>query len=55
MEYCASATSMLAEEFWQIAEGFVEVQNVESIIYKVETEICLLTTNYTFNFVDNIT
>ena len=25
MEYCASATSMLAEEIWQIAEGFVEV------------------------------
>ena len=25
MEYCASAASMLAEEFWQIAEGFVEV------------------------------
>ena len=24
MEYCASAASMLAEEFWQIAEGFVE-------------------------------
>ena len=23
--YCASAASMLAEEFWQIAEGFVEV------------------------------
>ena len=25
MEFCASAASMLAEEFWQIAEGFVEV------------------------------
>ena len=25
MEYCASAASMLAEEIWQIAEGFVEV------------------------------
>ena len=25
MEYCASAVSMLAEEIWQIAEGFVEV------------------------------
>ena len=25
MEYWASAASMLAEEFWQIAEGFVEV------------------------------
>ena len=25
MEYCASAMSMLAEEFWQIAEEFVEV------------------------------
>ena len=25
MEYCASATSMLAENFCQIAEGFVEV------------------------------
>ena len=25
MEYCASAASMLTEEFWQIAEGFVEV------------------------------
>ena len=25
MEYCASAASMLAEEFRQIAEGFVEV------------------------------
>ena len=25
MEYCASATSMITEEIWQIAEGFVEV------------------------------
>ena len=25
MEYCASAASILAEEIWQIAEGFVEV------------------------------
>ena len=25
MEYCASAASMLAEEIWHIAEGFVEV------------------------------
>ena len=25
MEYCASAARMLAEETWQIAEGFVEV------------------------------
>ena len=25
MEYCASGASMLAEEIWQIAEGFVEV------------------------------
>ena len=25
MEYCVSAASMLAEEIWQIAEGFVEV------------------------------
>ena len=25
MEYCASVASMLAEEIWQIAEGFVEV------------------------------
>ena len=25
MEYCASATSMLAKEIWKIAEGFVEV------------------------------
>ena len=25
MEYCASAASMLVEEIWQIAEGFVEV------------------------------
>ena len=25
IEYCASAESMLAEEIWQIAEGFVEV------------------------------
>ena len=25
MEYCASAASMLAEEIWQIAEGFAEV------------------------------
>ena len=43
MEYCASAASMLAEEFWQIAEGFVEVQNVESNIYKVESAFHLLT------------
>ena len=25
LEYCASAASMLAEEIWQIAEGFMEV------------------------------
>ena len=25
MEFCVSAASMLAEEFWRIAEGFVEV------------------------------
>ena len=25
IKYCASAASMLAEEIWQIAEGFVEV------------------------------
>ena len=25
MEYCASDANMLAEEIWQIAEGFVEV------------------------------
>ena len=25
MEFCASAASMLAEEFWQIAEGFLEL------------------------------
>ena len=25
MEYCASTASMLAEEIWQIAEGFVDV------------------------------
>ena len=25
MEYCMSAASMLAEEIWQIVEGFVEV------------------------------
>ena len=25
MEYCGSAASMLVEEIWQIAEGFVEV------------------------------
>ena len=25
MEYCVRAASMLAEEIWQIAEGFVEV------------------------------
>ena len=25
MEYCASAASMLAEEIWQIAKGFVNV------------------------------
>ena len=24
MEYCASAAIMLAEEFWQIVEGFVD-------------------------------
>ena len=25
MEFCASAASLLAEDIWQIAEGFVEV------------------------------
>ena len=52
MEYCASAASMLAEEFWQIAEGFVEVpvnlqaqiKNVEEIfqiINNVESKSCI--------------
>ena len=37
MEYCASAASMLAEEFWQIAEGFVEVPvNLQAQIKNVE-------------------
>ena len=37
MEYCASAASMLAEEFWQIAEGFVEVPvNLQAQIRNVE-------------------
>ena len=37
MEYCASAASMLAEEFWQIAEGFVEVPvNLYTQIKNVE-------------------
>ena len=37
MEYCASAASMLAEEFWQIAEGFVEVlENLQAQIKNVE-------------------
>ena len=39
MEYCASAASIFAEEFWRIVEGFVEVlvnlkvqiKNVEEI------------------------
>ena len=35
MEYCASAASMLAEEFWQIAEGYVPV-NLEAQIINVE-------------------
>ena len=37
MEFCASAASMLAEEFWQIAEGFVEVPvNLQAQIRNVE-------------------
>ena len=37
MEYCASAASMLAEEFWQIVEGFVEVPvNLQAQIKNVE-------------------
>ena len=37
MEYCASAASMLAEEFCQIAEGFVEVPvNLQAQIKNVE-------------------
>ena len=36
MEYCVSAASMLAEEFWQIAEGFVEgFKNVEEIFLMI--------------------
>ena len=39
MEYCASAASMLAEEFWQIAEGFVEVPvNLQAQIKKVKEQ-----------------
>ena len=52
MEYRASAASMLAEEFWQIAEGFVEVpvnlqaqiKNVEEIsrmINNVDSKSCI--------------
>ena len=45
MEYCASAASMLAEEFWQIAEGFVEVPvNLQAQIKNVE-EISRMTNN----------
>ena len=32
MEYCASAACMLAEEIWQIAEGFVEVTVIFHIL-----------------------
>ena len=43
MEYCASAASMLAEEFWQIAEGFVEVPvNLEAQIKNVEEIIRMI-------------
>ena len=48
MEYCASAASMLAEEFWQTAEGFVEVlvnlwaqiKNVEEISQMINNVEC---------------
>ena len=47
MEYCASAASMLAEEFWQIAEGFVEVLvNLMAQIINVE-EISQMINNLT--------
>ena len=37
MEYCASAASMLAEEFWRIEERFVEVLvNLQAQIKNVE-------------------
>ena len=37
MEYCASAASMLAEIFWQIAEEFVEFLHICGLkIKKVE-------------------
>ena len=37
MEYCASGASMLAEEFWQIVEGFVEVPvNLQAQIKNLE-------------------
>ena len=37
MEYCASAVSMLAEEFWQIAERCVEVPvNLQAQVQNVE-------------------
>ena len=35
MEYCASATSILAEEIWQISEGFVEVPENPQAQFKI--------------------
>ena len=34
MEFCASAASMLVEEIWQIAEGFVEVSQMFSLNWR---------------------
>ena len=48
MEYCASAASIFAEEFWRIVEGFVEVlvnlkvqiKNVEEISWMINNVDC---------------
>ena len=35
MEYCASTASVLAEEIWQIVEGFAGWRNVEEMFQMI--------------------
>ena len=55
MEFCASAASMLAEEFWQIAEGFMEVPvNLYAQIRNVEEKSQMINNVDSKNYIDKI-
>ena len=45
MEYYASAASMLAEEIWQIAEGFVEVPQILRLNWRNVDDMVQMFTN----------